>query len=295
MDTDTGAPADNAICNALLARGVALPAQALDLSGVLARAEISRPYVIVMTGRCGSTWLAAALKQVPGAGYPLEYFSNEAIPYYGEYRTPQSFERYFEYVVRTCGGGGAFGFKSDPRRLMWIDELVDVARTFAPPAGRWIDMRRWDLVQQGFSFARARKSNLWHDEGGAPEPERAAHVAVGDAEVWASICNVLAAEQQAERFYRRAGILPLRIHYEEIVAAKRLVLMRVVQWIFGRSLSVVEVDAIGDGTRKFVATAESVREEEAFAIRHAGLLNDIYCNRAGFDVAALRQSHASLQ
>ncbi len=75
---------NNPIARALEDRGIRIPDEPADFSTALAAAGVQRTYLICMTGRCGSTWLASTLAQLPHCGQPFEYLSEEAIPHYGQ-------------------------------------------------------------------------------------------------------------------------------------------------------------------------------------------------------------------
>jgi LPS sulfotransferase NodH len=266
----------NAILEALLAQGVVLPERPLDLSDALRAAGVSQSYIIVMTGRSGSTWLASALKSVTGAGNPHEYFSEEALPYYSRKVDGQSLNDLVTDMFRRHKTGQTFGFKIDPRRLKSLSAFVDVASTFDPAHTAWIDMRRWNLVKQAFSFARARRSGRWHVfEGkaveGAPTP------AVTDEEVWTNLTAILKQERAIETFYRRNAIFPLKIVYEEIYDSKPDILMRVLYEI-DPNRDWPDIGQIKGATQK-LASDEDAAEELAFLKRHRALVARIMRER----------------
>jgi LPS sulfotransferase NodH len=266
----------NHIGEALLAQGVVLPDRPLDLSGALQDAGVRQSYIIVMTGRSGSTWLASALKSVPGAGNPHEYFSEEALPWYSRKVDGQSLSDLVTDMFRRHKTGQTFGFKIDPRRLKALSAYMDVAATFEPSHTAWIDMRRWNIVKQAFSFARARRSGRWHAFEGKAQ-EVAPTSSVTDEEVWTNLNAILMQEREIETFYRRTAIFPLKIVYEEIYDSKPDILMRVLHEI-DPNRDWPDIGQIKGATQK-LASEDDAAEELAFLKRHRALVARIMRER----------------
>lgn len=269
-------PTANLNAKAFADLGVEVPRAPLDLSGALNDCGIRYPYIIVTTGRTGSTWLAAALEQFPAINPPNEYFSQEAIRHYGDFSAPQSFDTHFRTVLTRYGRAGTFGFKINPRRLAWLAEMIDMSRTFPPQSCAWIEMTRINLVKQAFSYARAKISGHWHDFAG--RERRPSHVrAVTDREAWQHILEILEEEQIFARFKQDYGISPLHIQYEEIFDSRDHLLIRVTR----RIRPDFDVRPLLPSLKERVSKLESdgQEEEQAFMFRYADLLNHIMSNR----------------
>lgn len=187
-----------------------------------------------------------------------------------------SFEDLIVELVARYARNGVFGFKSNPNRIGWLAEHLDFSATFSSISTAWIDMRRWNLVRQAYSFLRAKKSGTWHrftDGRYLPTTAPMAQVALDDAAVWAEIRAILRQEVQAEGFYSDWAITPLRSWYEELHESKRSLLLRVGRHI-GRPLTLADMTDISDRTEK-LATLEDVTKEDSFVERHAEALNRI--------------------
>jgi LPS sulfotransferase NodH len=259
-------------------RGVALPEAPQDLSPSLRKLALRRSYVIVMTGRTGSTWLAGALEQIEDGGKPKEYFSEAALPWYARMEPGMKFDDVVVDIVSRHRQGGTFGFKINPTRLFWLGEIMDLRATLGGLGTRWIDMRRWNLVRQAHSFLRAKASGVWHRCADAPQTA-APRAAIADRSVWQEIAGILQQERRVDAFYLASGFAPLRIYYEEIADSRDQLLVRVGRHI-GLDLSLARAAALADKTRK-LASGEDEAAEDAFVERHAEALNEI---------AALRQA-----
>lgn len=187
----------------------------LDLSSAFPAHPDLRNYMIVITGRCGSTWLGRMLEDLRIIGAPKEWFNTEGLPALYRKREATGLE---DYVRKTAALHPVFGFQVNPARLFHLEELVDFPKTFAGFA--MIDLRRRDFVAQAVSFARARKSGKWHNVEGPP-PE------VSDREVWEMIRNIIGSEQRIDKWYVKRQLSPLRLVYEDILADRDAVILRI--------------------------------------------------------------------
>lgn len=277
----------NPLRRALESGGVVLPDGPIDLSPVFSAAGISRRYVIGMTGRCGSTWLATALQQIPNCGNPQEFMSDEFTPFALKSTSARDLPGYYQSVFTRFKTGETFGFKIDGMRLGWLSSLCDVERSFGGGSTQWIDMRRLNIVQQAFSFARAKKSGVWHlftrkDPKATQIKQLQQGTSVADADVWSEIFRLCEAERTLDRLYRDAKVEPLRIVYEELRDSKPQLLLRVLAHVFPERSFAPEVIRVVDGTLKVSSEANEI-EETAFCARFSRQINAVYQMRAESD------------
>lgn len=274
----------NLIRRVLEEKQVELSPIALDLSERLREQGITRSYIIVMTGRCGSTWLATALSKVAGYGKPLEFYSEEGLPYYWSYDKPQTFSDVFLGIARKYSDQGKFGFKINPQRLFWLNHLVNLPKTFAPDTTAWIDMRRWNLVKQALSFVVAKKTGLWHRFKSTSQADSVLdEITISDQDIWREILNIVEAEQQIDEFYAQNSIVPLRIWYEEIFDSKSALLLRVLTFIDPKGAQQFREC---DGDTERLNQGATMDVELAFIEKYGIVLNDIYARRNSIDVSA---------
>ena len=102
----------------------------------------------------------------------------------------ESLGSHLKYVASKYASNGRFGFKINPDRLKWLSEYVDISLTFPQDFCSWIDMRRWNIVKQAFSFARAKKTGKWHsfsNEESTQVASEGSNVEVSDSDVWSRI------------------------------------------------------------------------------------------------------------
>jgi LPS sulfotransferase NodH len=272
----------NPISNALNERGIIVPDDPVDFSSAFRAAGVKRTYIICITGRCGSTWLANTMAQLPYCGQPFEYFSEESIPHFGRPDGSGELLQYVQTVAEDRQTSGAFGVKIDGIRLEWLSQICDLRLSFNPQSTAWIDMRRLNIVKQAFSFARAKTSGIWHSQG--PAEINSGHSnalgetlpeSVADSAVWHEILSIIRTERFMERIYEDLSVRPVRIVYEELLDSKRQVLQRLLAHCFPQSkLKISEFD-LADTTQKLAGLKEDL-EEISFLERHAQVLNMVY-------------------
>ena len=227
--------------------------------------------MLVIAGRCGSTWLGRMMQDLRQVGVPLEWFNTQGLP---ELYKKQNARGLADYVHKIGARHPVFGFQINPERLFHLEKLIDFRKTFAGFA--MIDLRRRDFVAQAFSFARARKSGQWHNVEGPP-PE------VSDAEVWHSIGGIIGNEQRIDRWYVQNRLSPMHLVYEDIVADRHAVMTRILHYI------------ARNGSRpNYTPPPERQKRNGpdgldepllAFLDRHAGRIEHIHETRAKIDIA----------
>lgn len=277
----------NRLAEFLEANRVALPATAKDYSGTLERLGITNTMVLVMTGRCGSTWLASALKATGVVGEPEEYFADDKLVHYWEFDTPQTFDDVFEGVVNRYRCGGNFNFKINPTRLFWLARMVDLHRTFASNTV-WVDMRRLNMVKQAFSFARAMVTGVWHRRHGDPI-QTALEPTYEELEpvVFECIAEISRQERNIEDLYKALGVSPLRLFYEDLLDSKRQVLIQVLTRI-DPTLDAFALSSSEGNTRRLAKDDDPMELE--FVRRHAARINKLRAHRSQMSDAELYAS-----
>lgn len=276
MRQANGAIKLNVLRKVLSERQVDLPSQPEDYSSLLEDAGVKIAFIVVMTGRSGSTWLASALEQTKHFPLAKEYFSTQGIPFYGKFDKPQRFSTLFQSVAAKYSRNSIFGFKSNPTRLMWLGQFVDIPATFSSECA-WIDLKRINIVKQAFSFARAFVSGSWHSTANAPLTNTDVGLADLEPQVWRALSNILREERQIKEFYTRESIDPLRLSYEEILDSKHQVLARVTHRIdpaFDRSC----LADITGSTQKLAGARED-EVEIAFMEKHISRISEIMAGR----------------
>jgi LPS sulfotransferase NodH len=277
----------NPIKDILKQHGVDLsPIDVTDAKSRFVASGIHRPYIIVMPGRCGSTWLSTAINSFGKYGNPIEYFSEEGLLNYWSPQCDQSVVDVLLSISKNFSVGGFFGFKINPKRLEWINELIDLSAVFTADYAAWIDMRRFNFVKQSLSFLRAQKTGVWHvfDSDKTPSSEMQP---ISDREIWDQIIMILEQEEYIESFYKRSEIRPLRVWYEEIFDSEKTLVLRTINYI---DPSFKPDSDVHVGKTKRLNTLEYDNVELRFVSRYAELINKIACERGNIDMQQLKRS-----
>jgi LPS sulfotransferase NodH len=248
-----------------------------------AASGVALPYVILITGRCGSTLLTHLLADSGLCGNPDEFFNEERITELVEEWGTRDFAAYFHAVVRSSVSNRRFGFEIDPFRFTQLREMVDFAKIFPPRGTVFFWMTRRDIVRQGWSFAKAKKTGLWHRFADGSEKRLdplgdAPGHGVSDTEWWREIVLLLMAERMIEDYFVAARITPYRLDYETLVTDKHRTIVGVLQALscgpdeiihyLGPQLDRTERNRYDDWHRALVEFSDRYRNELRHVERH---------------------------
>ncbi|WP_127110801.1 Stf0 family sulfotransferase [Pararhodobacter zhoushanensis] len=246
---------ENLVGKAISNLGISLPDGLIDISDILARLHIKKVYIISMTGRCGSTWLASELACFGNAGRPSEYFSEQRIPHEHKDIDFSSVEEFLESLIQKGRTGETFGFKIDANRLRWLSEIIDIKASFSSLEPVWIDMRRRNIVKQGISFLRAKQTGVWHvfqGSGRSVDASKIQNGAFEDNALWSEINRIRDAEEWLDSFYRSNDIRPMRIVYEDMVDSSAIIIRRILFRIGWNDVHGKIEDKEGEGVIKTI-------------------------------------------
>lgn len=190
---------------------------------------IRSPYVIFITGRCGSTLLTHLIRDTHLAGDPNEHFNINRVKNFA----PISLTAYLEDVIRQTSSNGFFGVEIDWIHLGLLDPILDFTGTFPPEKTRFFYMTRRDIVSQAWSFASAKSTGIWQNYIATTNSEVSSPttLSLNDNNIWHEIMLILEAEMRFEQFFKRNRIKPTRIDYEMLITSKRNVLGLVLEKI----------------------------------------------------------------
>lgn len=182
-------------------------------------------YLLATVPRTGSSWFSHLLWETGCLGAPLEYLNFErAGPYYFASHSPDQQLRLWRSVLRRrTSPNGVFGVKCFPMQLQALEEanprlLSEVLSTVLPRARRprIVFLERKDRIAHAVSYARAIVSGVWRSE-----QESEANTEVEYSEIAVDRARKLIEDQLAawERMFADLGVEPLRLSYEDAVAA----------------------------------------------------------------------------
>jgi trehalose 2-sulfotransferase len=212
-------------------------------------------YLLCTVPRSGSWLLADLLEQTEIAGRPDEFFRPDTrkqwsqdwgIPFtapYGRYVAAA--------IANTATANHVFGAKLHWYQLEWLTAQLRALPGAAPgatpealiarclPRPRYVHLRRQDTVRQAISYYRASYSDRWfsvaEDDPEEGEIRYIRPIPLPDKPDWGHVRfleNLLIThEQRWNDFFRRAGIVPLEIWYEDLAADHEQALHRVLEFI----------------------------------------------------------------
>jgi LPS sulfotransferase NodH len=172
-------------------------------------------YAVCALPRSGSSLLCELLFGTGLAGAPAEYFDPATRKQFSSRWATESFDEYVRTLLaRKTGPNGVFGFKA---HFFQLDEAFPGASLEeAFPGIRHVYITRDDRLRQAISWVRALQTRRWASdhEVSVQLPEVFRRSQIDNL-----IAGVVERERRWEAFFAASGVEPLRITYEELVAA----------------------------------------------------------------------------
>ncbi len=188
-------------------------------------------YVLLCTGRSGSTLLSRMLTSTGLCGSPDEFFNENYVKNIQDRNNFDNIKDYINYIIKQHSRNGIFGFKIDALRFEWISRDIGLDETFNTNSDvPLIWLTRQDVLAQALSFAHAKRTGIWHirDDGThirGPTPYRDSEL--DDRLIWRELLEILRMEQNIENLFLEKRCFPLRITYEQLISEKSPTLARV--------------------------------------------------------------------
>lgn len=205
---------------------------AADYDLAAGRGSVQRSYVICSTPRSGSTLLAEAMHRTGQLAIPAEYLEvKTALPYLYTRWGCSGFEDYVRRLHdHRTADNGLFGVKTHWHQLVQFANMSQGAEPLADvdfsvivgvlnrvtPNPTFIFVTRRDKARQAVSHWVATKTRKWIRLGDDPISEIPPY---DFSAITAFSRGIDASEESWERFFSLAKVQPLRIVYEDLVAA----------------------------------------------------------------------------
>lgn len=255
-----------------------------------------RGYVILFTGRCGSTELVRALSRTALCGAPDEYFNEEFIPHHNAAWQCDDISAYVMNLVKARSAGRVFGFKIDGFRHRQLADFADPLAYFPKSAFKYIYLNRRDLLEQAYSYAHAKATGVWHRAQGTSDAAEDP-VSISDVGIWREIALVLEQEFYFERYIIENVLDVLRIDYEMLCASKALVLAEVMLRIGCDPKDVGVAATLQESYRKIRYDTAKLHRLIEFRQKFSLQLTYLTLHRARLPLASVRnylRTHASI-
>jgi LPS sulfotransferase NodH len=182
---------------------------------ILHRRAVRRVALSVISGRSGSSYLAAILRGC-GFGVGKELFNQGAPERLSNIAEPNRFDVFLEHKLLRWTKNGVLYFQVTPARLRGLLTLVPGEAWRAADATVSLIYRR-DIFSQAISKYNASSTGMWHTTK-TPQAPRAVNVDPRSPE---AVAALIASEQRGIRIAQEHfGVeTPFILYYEDIVAA----------------------------------------------------------------------------
>lgn len=250
-------------------------------------------YLILFTGRSGSTLLNSLIRSSGGYGDPREYLNENFVvnAYHPEDRVG-SIGDYLAQMASKRTRNGYFGMQIDADRLQRAQDLIDFSGPiFSQRSTKYVQLYREDLVTQAYSFAMARATRVWHRHvDQAPELEGGQRNVSLTAEViWQELIRLVAHERFLDEFFAAGEITPHIVSYEQLVSSPTTTLGGILDHLGGDPACVpTAVEAAEPGTLPMVY-ANRDREILRFREEFGDLIATLNQNRGETNLKRIRR------
>lgn len=190
--------------------------------------DIDLAYVIVITGRCGSTLLTHLVSSLSLFGKPDELFTEEMLPHMIRKYRSSEISCLLSNIAKDASSNRTFGFQIDPLRLSWLQSHWDICDDIRRSSIRFGAMIRQDLLSQAYSYLSSKRSGIWHtfsSQNSNIKESIDSSLSVSDSSVLAVLAKellieltlILRSEDMINMVARESNTKPVIISYEELI------------------------------------------------------------------------------
>jgi LPS sulfotransferase NodH len=177
--------------------------------------EAAIAYLVCALPRSGSSLLCELLFSTGSAGAPAEYFDRALMNEFRRRWGVTTFEEYLSTLLaRKTGPNGVFGVKA---HFFQLDEAFPEGGldSVLPPLS-YVYITRRDHLRQAISWARALQTHKWASDHEVAEehPE-----VFRRPQIDRLLAGIVERERKWEAFFTGSDLAPLRVVYEDLVAA----------------------------------------------------------------------------
>ena len=220
------------------------------------RSANGQTYLLAFGHRSGSTLLRSLLTATGSMGVPAEYLNpRDAMPRWVGTSGAHTMSEYFDYLLREKSTpNGVFGMKSIYPHFEALD-IADLIEHFLGPA-TYVYLEREDILRQAVSLALAHATGVWYNREQEPgQAKRDADLPYDDPLVMTSLDRLRRDRVSWDEFFKRRGIDPLRLTYEQLVAKPEETVLAVARHV-GVEVPEQQVTAKSE----YVPLADSINE-----------------------------------
>jgi len=177
--------------------------------------ETASAYLVCAVPRSGSSLLCELLFGTGQAGAPAEYFDQALMDRFRDRWGVASFEEYMTRLLETkTSPNGVFGVKAHFFQL--AEAFPEGGLDSALPELQFVYITRRDHLRQAISWARALQTHRWASDHEVAEEGQEVF---RRAQIDRLMAGIAERERRWEAFFTGSEVAPLRVVYEDLVAA----------------------------------------------------------------------------
>lgn len=224
-------------------------------------------YCILFTPRSGSSWLTSILQHSNVLGAPAEWFNPKLMPESTRAMGARTLDQFAHAIQRHQLLGGLFGFEITHHQLHTVfPSEADFLERFQGSTFFWLI--REDIVAQAVSLYKMVQTAVTHTANiDDAKVARADQVFEYDSlQILHWIRHIRKAEAATEAMIARFGLTPVRLSYEQMMAAGPNAVLRHFAHHLGRSEALD--DSQTNSEHRKIGTAKNDIFAERFRKRH---------------------------
>lgn len=175
---------------------------------------ISVPFIIVHTGRTGSSLLCSLLDSTGKVGHVNEHlnkiFDKESL--YENDEILSGFDQCYKYSCNMPNSSGKWGIKCNNYYLFFLKRFLDIRGAKMADA-KWIYVKRRNSLLQAASLKTAEKTQVWYMKKG--DDRQSPTIDISHEELLAHTGRVVRDGLVLDSFFDQNHIVPHTIYYED--------------------------------------------------------------------------------
>lgn len=235
-------------------------------------------YGILFTPRSGSSWLTSILLNSQALGAPAEWFNPSLMPASSRVMGARSLDQFTHAIQRHDLRGGLFGFEITHHQL---EAVFGTAEAFMAhfQGSTFFWLIREDIVAQAVSLQKMVQTQVTHTANiDAEKVEKADQIFdYDDKGILHWTRHILNAERATEAMIKRFGLTPIRLSYEQMMAAGPSAVVKYFAHHLGQT-DRLSTDQTSSEHRK-IGTAKNDAFAERFRKNHPILMRKIAFQR----------------
>ncbi|MEP2773889.1 MAG: Stf0 family sulfotransferase [Fulvivirga sp.] len=188
--------------------------------------EFKKLYGIAFTPRSGSTWLNEAIIKTNKAGNPREWFNTglSVLSKRIEAYESASIQDYYQTLKEDkATSNNVFGFQITWFQAQQIFEHIGHDNLF-DDIQTWFWLKRKDFVAQGVSLFKAIETGKFHS---VDKPKNKKELLYDYKKISRWTLHILQQEKLFADYFKKKGVSPIALWYEDITADKQTTLKRI--------------------------------------------------------------------